>query len=66
MQNGIDAVNFRTIRESKSMDFDRQITAVAGSPKVQTPGRGEGGEHAVADNPFGDFNSMSRFMDGDD
>ncbi|WRT67439.1 uncharacterized protein IL334_004410 [Kwoniella shivajii] len=43
--NGIDAINFRTMRESKSVDFDRDdvdvIHAQAGSPSVfgiSTPG----------------------------
>ncbi|WVR05445.1 hypothetical protein IAU60_002461 [Kwoniella sp. DSM 27419] len=43
--NGIDAINFRTMRESKSVDFDRDdadiIHAKAGSPSVfgnSTPG----------------------------
>ncbi|KAK8869530.1 hypothetical protein IAR55_000096 [Kwoniella newhampshirensis] len=43
--NGIDAINFRTLRESKSVDFDRNETdiihAKAGSPSVMgnsTPG----------------------------
>ncbi|WVF71874.1 hypothetical protein IAT40_006684 [Kwoniella sp. CBS 6097] len=43
--NGVDAINFRTMRESKSVDFDRDdediIHAQAGSPSVlgnSTPG----------------------------
>ncbi|OCF32057.1 AGC/RSK/RSK-UNCLASSIFIED protein kinase [Kwoniella heveanensis BCC8398] len=43
--NGVDAINFRTMRESKSVDFDRDdadiIHAHAGSPSVlgnSTPG----------------------------
>ncbi|WWC60801.1 uncharacterized protein I303_103377 [Kwoniella dejecticola CBS 10117] len=43
--NGIDAINFRTLRESKSVDFDRDevdvIHAKAGNPSVfgnSTPG----------------------------
>lgn len=46
--NGIDAINFRTLRDSKSMDFERHSTsaealgdlihAQAGSPSVMAPG----------------------------
>lgn len=49
--NGIDAINFRTLRDSKSMDFERTSTddpssaalgdvihALAGSPSVLSPG----------------------------
>ncbi|RSH93821.1 hypothetical protein EHS25_006469 [Saitozyma podzolica] len=43
--NGIDAINFRTIRDSKSVDFERGgdfdgdvIHAQAGSPSVTNPG----------------------------
>jgi protein-serine/threonine kinase len=40
--NGIDAINFRTLRDSKSVDFERDPTDVihahAGSPSLTQPG----------------------------
>lgn len=60
MQNGVDTVNFRSVRDSKSLD---QFRAVAGSPKVRTPGGTH--EFDTDENPFQDFNSVTRAMDGD-
>lgn len=62
-QNGIDAINFRSLRESKSLDLDSQIRAVAGSSKLRK-------EDLAADEDtsklFADFNSLTREMVGED
>jgi len=56
-QNGIDTINFRAIRDSKSIDWDDQIRAVAGSPNAHTPG---GHEADGNENPFSEFSSVTR------
>ncbi|EIW70149.1 hypothetical protein TREMEDRAFT_43766 [Tremella mesenterica DSM 1558] len=68
--NGIDAINFRTIRDSKSLDFERSpilgdmIHAQAGSPSVRTgsatPGMLTPKELNSEVNPFGEFSSVTR------
>ncbi|BEI89390.1 uncharacterized protein CcaverHIS019_0207520 [Cutaneotrichosporon cavernicola] len=69
--NGIDAVNFRTIRDSKSIDFLDEsdiilgqagsVTAVAGTPGMLTPMELAEPEK----NPFNEFSSVTRdFTDG--
>lgn len=74
--NGVDTVNFRTIRDSKSLDFDRDdqdiihgqagslLAAVPGTPGIQTPKELIGGGSNEEQNPFGEFNSVTRdFVD---
>ncbi|KAL1411014.1 serine/threonine protein kinase, AGC [Vanrija albida] len=74
--NGVDTVNFRTIRDSKSLDFDRDdqdiihgqagsLAAVApGTPGILTPKELTGGGSGEEQNPFGEFNSVTRdFVD---
>ncbi|KAH8925235.1 Pkinase-domain-containing protein [Atractiella rhizophila] len=60
--NGIDTVNFRTIRDSKSMDFETHITAKAGA---RADGQRESEHDAVVPNPFGEFSSMTLEHDGE-
>ncbi|KAJ9123797.1 hypothetical protein QFC24_003573 [Naganishia onofrii] len=71
--NGIDTVNFRTMRDSKSLDFDKHETTLqgqAGSPSAadpSTPGMLTPRE-LVADggpepNPFHQFTSVTRQFD---
>jgi serine/threonine protein kinase len=69
--NGIDAVNFRTIRDSKSIDFLDEadiihgqagsLSAAAGTPGMLTPKELAEPEK----NPFNEFSSVTRdFTDG--
>jgi len=63
--NGIDTVNFRTIRDSKSIDFGSGdiIHGHAGLDSANgssTPGMQTPRELADAKNPFGEFNSVTR------
>lgn len=66
LQNGIDTINFRPMRESTSLDFDAHIQARAGSPGATTPGGTEkdGRDHPVG-NPFEEFNSVTRRFEED-
>jgi hypothetical protein len=61
-QNGIDTINFRTLRESRSLDLDNQIVAVAGS-KLAVEGQDES-DVVIAD-PFDGFTSVTLHHDGD-
>jgi hypothetical protein len=61
IQNGIDTINFRTLRESRSLDLDNQIVAVAGSKKA---GDDDSTDVVVAD-PFDGFTSVTLHHDGD-
>jgi protein-serine/threonine kinase len=64
--NGIDTVNFRTIRDSRSIDFESGdvIHGHAGAATdlggASTPGMQTPKELSNAKNPFGDFNSVTR------
>lgn len=60
--NGVDTINFRPLRESKSLDLDGQIKAVAGS---RTAHHGESADDSVVPDPFSDFTSITRSHDGD-
>ncbi|KEI36618.1 uncharacterized protein L969DRAFT_90593 [Mixia osmundae IAM 14324] len=55
ISNGVDAVNFRTIRDSKSLDLEGQIRAVAGNGGPIT----EEASDPVQPNPFIDFTSLT-------
>ncbi|KAF8528903.1 Pkinase-domain-containing protein [Hysterangium stoloniferum] len=71
--NGVDAVNFRNLRESASLDFERQIVGVvAGAVGVGhmpgTPGTpGLGGDDGldVAEDLFEGFSSVTLKHDGE-
>lgn len=70
--NGVDTVNFRTIRDSKSVDFERSDDIIQGhagrgnspsTPGMLTPKEivNPNGEEK---NPFGEFSSVTRdFID---
>jgi protein-serine/threonine kinase len=53
--NGLDTVNFRNMKDSKSLDLDGQMRGKAG--KAGTTDDGE--------DPFVDFSSLTRQHDGD-
>ncbi|KAJ9115299.1 hypothetical protein QFC20_001167 [Naganishia adeliensis] len=72
--NGVDTVNFRAMRDSKSLDFDKHgmtiIQAQAGSPSAAdpaTPGiltpKELTVEGAAEPNPFHEFTSVTREFD---
>ncbi|GHJ86107.1 hypothetical protein NliqN6_2509 [Naganishia liquefaciens] len=72
--NGVDTVNFRTMRDSKSLDFDKHGTTIiqgqAGSPSAAdpaTPGmltpKELTLEGATETNPFHEFTSVTREFD---
>lgn len=60
--NGIDAVNFRTMRDSKSIDFgdDDMIHAHAGQSVSDSPGMLTPRELVEDRNPFNEFSSVTR------
>lgn len=75
--NGIDAVNFRQIRESDSLHLERQHNHIPGSPNLKgvagagaapgTPGLDDGIEPPPAEvDLFGAFNSITLHYDGED
>ncbi|KAF8592497.1 Pkinase-domain-containing protein [Ramaria rubella] len=53
---GADAVNFRELRESASLDFERQVGSVPGTPGV---------EERVETDLFGGFSSVTLKHDGE-
>jgi protein-serine/threonine kinase len=61
-QNGIDTINFRTLRESRSLDLDNQIVAVAGS---KSAAEGHDESDVVVADPFDGFTSVTLHHDGD-
>jgi protein-serine/threonine kinase len=66
--NGIDTVNFRTIRDSKSIDFEDRSDLIQGHAGdlngTSTPGMQTPKELSDAKNPFNDFSSVTRdFVD---
>jgi protein-serine/threonine kinase len=62
-QNGIDAVNFRSLRESKSLDLDSQFRAATGPSKLRRKNAPLDEDTA---NLFSEFNSLTREMVGED
>ena len=76
--NGIDAVNFRQIRESDSLHLERQQSHIPGSPQIRgvagagVPGTpGLHGDDGIEPPPqevdlFGAFNSMTLHYDGEE
>lgn len=66
--NGIDAVNFRTLKESTSLHFDDHIRGIAGaglSPSgLLTPGLDDGMDLPDGD-LFDKFSSVTLHYDGD-
>ncbi|EKM59681.1 uncharacterized protein PHACADRAFT_250330 [Phanerochaete carnosa HHB-10118-sp] len=75
--NGVDAVNFRQIRESDSLHLERQHTHIPGSPNIKgvagaggvpgTPGLDDGIEPPPPEvDLFGAFNSITLHYDGED
>ncbi|PWZ02024.1 putative ser/thr protein kinase [Testicularia cyperi] len=66
--NGVDAVNFRNVRESRSLDLDDQ-GAKKGQKTVEikaTAGKKDVGDEegdAVVSNPFSGFSSVTRKLD---
>lgn len=68
--NGVDAVNFRSMRESQSLQLEMQGVAGAGVPQAMpgTPGlkgRDDGLEPADERDLFGAFSSVTLKYDGD-
>lgn len=71
--NGLDAINFRNVRESKSLQLDRQVASHANGSADQTAsknktvmtavagkkGQVEEAGDAVESNPFSGFNSVT-------
>ena len=75
--NGIDAVNFRQIRESDSLHLERQQPHIPGSPNIKgvagaggvpgTPGLDDGMEPPPPEvDLFGAFSSITLHYDGED
>jgi protein-serine/threonine kinase len=63
--NGVDAVNFRRLDETRSTSLHLEaeaIRAVAGAGVAQTPG----GEDGLDADLFGAFSSMTLEHDGDE
>lgn len=63
--NGVDAVNFRSIRESQSL----QLEGVAGQPIIsgaKSGGDGQGGLPDSEQDAFEGFSSMTLKYDGDE
>ncbi|TFK43355.1 Pkinase-domain-containing protein [Crucibulum laeve] len=58
--NGLDAVNFRSLKESNSLHLEDQMLGVAGHPNPGTPGVGDDGMDL-----FGAFSSVTLHYDGD-
>ncbi|EJT97592.1 Pkinase-domain-containing protein [Dacryopinax primogenitus] len=69
--NGIDAVNFRMMRDSKSLDLESQvIAATAGRPVPGTPGLNEPdgmdiGKSSSQEDLFQGFSSITLLHDGE-
>lgn len=67
--NGIDAVNFRNLRESSSLDLERQIIGVAGAGVASMPGTpglgGDDGMEVSGEDLFGAFSSVTLKHDGE-
>ncbi|KAL4265642.1 non-specific serine/threonine protein kinase [Pleurotus pulmonarius] len=61
--NGVDAVNFRQLKESRSLHFEDQILSVASSTPG-TPGE-EGGSPTQTGDLFGAFSSVTLHHDGE-
>ena len=60
--NGADAVNFRHLRESGSLDFERQtVGSVPGTPG----GGGDDGMESAGEDLFGAFSSVTLKHDGE-
>jgi protein-serine/threonine kinase len=63
--NGVDAVNFRNVRESRSLNLDDQIANKAASKTVEIKAvagnKNVGDEEgdAVVSNPFSGFSSVT-------
>lgn len=53
--NGLDTVNFRAIKDSKSLDLDGQMKGKAGKANTRDDG----------EDPFIDFSSLTRQHDGE-
>lgn len=66
--NGLDAVNFRHLKESNSLQLEDQLTGVAGAamgyPGPGTPGLDDGLDVPDGD-LFGGFSSVTLHYDGD-
>lgn len=65
--NGLDAVNFRHIKESNSLHLDDQIVGVAGASPTgmsETPGDDELDSTTIVD-LFGAFSSVTLHYDGE-
>ncbi|KAG5220881.1 Pkinase-domain-containing protein [Salix suchowensis] len=60
--NGVDAVNFRQLKESRSLHFEDQILSMASSTPG-TPGE-EGGSPTQTGDLFGAFSSVTLHHDG--
>lgn len=54
-QNGLDSVNFRAMKDSKSLDLEGQMKGRAGRL----------GERDDGEDPFLEFTSLTRYHDGD-
>lgn len=61
--NGVDAVNFRQLKESRSLHFEDQTLSVASSTPG-TPGE-EGGSPTQTGDLFGAFSSVTLHHDGE-
>lgn len=54
-QNGVDTINFRPMKESKSLDLDGSMKAQAGRAYQSDDG----------EDPFSEFSSLTRHHDGE-
>lgn len=54
-QNGLDTVNFRAIKDSKSLDLEGAMKGTAG----------RAGDKDDGEDPFVEFSSLTRHHDGD-
>ena len=59
--NGLDAINFRNVRESRSLNLDSQTTTKTGDIKATAGKKNVGDEDgdAVVSNPFSGFSSVT-------
>ena len=54
-QNGLDTINFRAMKDSRSLDLEGQIKGTAGRAHDRDDG----------EDPFIEFSSLTRWHDGD-